>query len=48
MVLGFGGSASSRSIHYMNQAKSAMDKSLLKFQVGVDWYHQETILVGLQ
>ena len=26
MALGFGGSASSRSIHYMNQAKSAMDK----------------------
>jgi flagellin len=34
MALGFGGSASSRSIHYMNQAKSAMDKSLLKISSG--------------
>ena len=34
MALGFGGTASSRSIHYMNQAKSAMDKSLLKISSG--------------
>jgi len=34
MALGFGGAASSRSIHYMNQAKSAMDKSLLKISSG--------------
>jgi flagellin len=34
MALGFGGSTSSRSIHYMNQAKSAMDKSLLKISSG--------------
>jgi flagellin len=34
MALGFGGTASSRSLHYMNQAKSAMDKSLLKISSG--------------
>jgi len=34
MALGFGGTASSRSIHHMNQAKSAMDKSLLKISSG--------------
>ena len=34
MALGFGGTASSRSIHFMNQAKSAMDKSLLKISSG--------------
>jgi len=34
MALGFGASTSSRSIHYMNQAKSAMDKSLLKISSG--------------
>lgn len=34
MALGFGSTASSRSIHYMNQAKSAMDKSLLKISSG--------------
>ena len=34
MAFGLGGSASSRSIHYMNQAKSAMDKSLLKVSSG--------------
>jgi flagellin len=34
MALGFGGTSSSRSIHYMNQTKSAMDKSLLKISSG--------------
>lgn len=34
MALGFGGTSSARSIHYMNQTKSAMDKSLLKISSG--------------